>query len=108
MGLAQLMPGTARLLGVDPNDPQRIQRALEVYELTGVSLTELCRRGSETPPNYRFLKSVLAPPEREVLYRRIEARLGAMLEQGFLDETSVIAIISSRRRPANGAATPRA
>jgi len=71
---------------IHPNDPQRIQRALEVYELAGVSLTELCRRGSEIPPNYRFLKIVLAPAEREVLYRRIEARLGAMLEQGFLDE----------------------
>jgi tRNA dimethylallyltransferase len=71
---------------IHPNDPQRIQRALEVYELTGVALSELCRRGSETPPNYRFLKIVLAPPEREVLHRRIEARLDAMLEQGFLDE----------------------
>jgi tRNA dimethylallyltransferase len=71
---------------IHPNDPQRIQRALEVYELTGVALSELCRRGSETPPNYRFLKIVLAPPEREVLHRRIEARFRAMLEQGFLDE----------------------
>ena len=71
---------------IHPNDPQRIQRALEVYELTGVALSELCRRGSETAPNYRFLKIVLAPPEREVLHRRIEARLRAMLEQGFLDE----------------------
>ena len=71
---------------IHPNDPQRIQRALEVYELTGVALSELCRRGSETPPNYRFLKIVLAPPEREVLHLRIEARFRAMLEQGFLDE----------------------
>ena len=83
-----------RLAGVDaesaarihPNDPQRIQRALEVYELTGVPLSELCRRGRETAPNYRFLKIVLAPPEREVLHQRIEARFRAMLEQGFLDE----------------------
>jgi tRNA dimethylallyltransferase len=71
---------------IHPNDPQRIQRALEVYELTGVSLSELCRRSGETAPAYRFLKIVLAPPEREVLHRRIEARFRAMLEQGFLDE----------------------
>ena len=71
---------------IHPNDPQRIQRALEVYELTGVALSELCRRGSETTPNYRFLKIVLAPPEREALHRRIEARFRAMLDQGFLDE----------------------
>ena len=71
---------------IHPNDPQRIQRALEVYELTGVALSELCRRGSENPPNYRCLKIVLAPPERETLHRRIEARFRAMLERGFLDE----------------------
>jgi tRNA dimethylallyltransferase len=71
---------------IHPSDPQRIQRALEVYELTGVALSELCRRGSETTPNYRFLKIVLAPPEREALHRRIEARFRAMLDQGFLDE----------------------
>jgi len=71
---------------IHPNDPQRIQRALEVYELTGVALSELCRRGSETPPNYRFIKIVLAPPERATLHRRIEARFRAMLEQGFVDE----------------------
>ena len=71
---------------IHPNDPQRIQRALEVYELTGVALSELCRRGSETPPSYRFLKIVLAPPERATLHRRIEARFRAMLEQGFVDE----------------------
>jgi tRNA dimethylallyltransferase len=71
---------------IHPNDPQRIQRALEVYELTGAALSELCRRGSESPPDYRFLKIVLAPPEREVLHQRIERRIRVMLEQGFLDE----------------------
>ena len=71
---------------IHPNDPQRIQRALEVYELTGSTLTELCRQGRTAPAPWRFLKIVLAPPEREVLHRRIEQRFHTMLEQGFLDE----------------------
>jgi len=82
--LAQVDPESAAR--IHPNDPQRIQRALEVYELTGVALSELCRRDRQTPSGYRFLKIVLAPPARELLHRRIEARFRAMLEQGFLDE----------------------
>ncbi len=87
-----------RLLAVDPdagarihpNDPQRIQRALEVYELTGSTLTELCRQGGAAPAPWRFLKIVLAPPQREVLHRRIEQRFHTMLEQGFLDEVRAL------------------
>ena len=82
--LARVDPAAAQR--IHPNDPQRIQRALEVYELSGVSLTELCRRGRQARPAYRFLKLVLAPARREVLYRRIEQRFRAMLEQGFLEE----------------------
>jgi tRNA dimethylallyltransferase len=87
-----------RLAGIDPaaaarihpNDPQRIQRALEVYELTGMSLSELYRDGAPPPATYRFLKIVLAPREREILHRRIEQRLRDMLEQGFLDEVRTL------------------
>ncbi len=87
-----------RLQAVDPvsaerihrNDPQRIQRALEVYELTGSTLTELCRRGRARAAPYRFLKIVLAPPDRELLHERIERRFHAMLEQGFLDEVRTL------------------
>jgi tRNA dimethylallyltransferase len=71
---------------IHPNDPQRIQRALEVYELSGLTLTELCRRGREAAPAYRFLKIGLAPPRREVLHHRIEQRFRLMLERGFLEE----------------------
>jgi tRNA dimethylallyltransferase len=73
---------------IHPNDPQRIQRALEVFELSGVPLSALCRQGREGPPAYRFLKIALAPPRRELLHQRIEARFHAMLEQGFLDEVT--------------------
>ena len=83
-----------RLRRIDPNsaarihanDPQRIQRALEVYELTGQSLTELCAGGRERPTAYRFLKIILAPDSRALLHDRIRQRFDSMLAQGFLDE----------------------
>jgi tRNA dimethylallyltransferase len=71
---------------IHPNDPQRIQRALEVYELTGLTLSELCEQGREPAPAYRFLKIILAPGDRRVLHERIQQRFNHMLEEGFLDE----------------------
>jgi len=87
-----------RLAGIDPesatrihpNDPQRIQRALEVYELTGSSLSELCAAGRDAPPGYRFLKIILAPEDRALLHERIRQRFNRMLEQGFLDEVRAL------------------
>ena len=83
-----------RLLQVDPeagarihrNDPQRIQRALEVYALTGRPISTLQRRRGEPTLAYRVLKLARAPRDREALRRRIEQRFRTMLEQGFEDE----------------------
>lgn len=69
---------------IHPNDPQRLQRALEVYELTGRPLSELQQGGSDALP-YRVLALVLAP-ERELLHRRIQERFHRMLEQGLIGE----------------------
>jgi tRNA dimethylallyltransferase len=83
----------ARLARVDPeaaariasSDRQRIQRALEVYELTGEPLTRLQRRAAgEVRVNVQTI--ALVPEERAALAGRIEARFEAMLEAGFLDE----------------------
>jgi tRNA dimethylallyltransferase len=83
----------ARLAALDPaaaarihaNDPQRIQRALEVIELSGRPLSEQQgRRGPRLA--YRVLKLVVAPAERAVLHARIETRFRAMLDAGLLDE----------------------
>ncbi|MET0106346.1 MAG: tRNA (adenosine(37)-N6)-dimethylallyltransferase MiaA [Sedimenticola sp.] len=71
---------------IHPNDPQRIQRALEVYEITGKSLTELQDRDGEQKLPYRLLKLVRAPREREVLHQRIADRFHKMLAQGFEEE----------------------
>ena len=75
---------------IHPNDPQRIQRALEVYELTGTPMSELFQRSAEAPPPLRFLKIVLAPDDRAVLHERIRQRFDVMLEQGFVDEVSAL------------------
>jgi len=85
----------AQLAGVDPKaaarihatDAQRIQRALEVYRLSGKPISEWQRGGSgaEALP-LRVLKLAIAPADRAVLHQRIERRFDAMLQAGFLDE----------------------
>lgn len=83
-----------RLAEVDPeaaqrihtNDPQRIQRALEVFQLTGKPLSELIVETSEPILPYRVIKVILTSQERAVLHRRIERRFCAMLEMGFIEE----------------------
>ncbi|HKK13813.1 MAG TPA: tRNA (adenosine(37)-N6)-dimethylallyltransferase MiaA [Gammaproteobacteria bacterium] len=71
---------------IHPNDPQRIQRALEVHQITGRPLTEwFARRGPVEPP-FRFIKLIVAPGDRALLHRRIAARFQTMLSRGFADE----------------------
>ena len=71
-----------------PNDAQRIQRALEVYRLTGHALSSLQRRQHEPLPF--SLKSFALLPERTLLHARIEARLDAMLRAGVVDEVKAL------------------
>lgn len=84
--LALLDPAAAAR--IHPHDPQRIQRALEVYELTGRSLTELCALPRNELLPFRIAKLVVAPAERQILHERIERRFRAMLEQGFVAEVA--------------------
>ncbi|MEA3275721.1 MAG: tRNA (adenosine(37)-N6)-dimethylallyltransferase MiaA [Pseudomonadota bacterium] len=76
---------------IHPHDPQRIQRALEVYEITGRPMSLLVREdaGRGDLP-YRLLKLVRAPRERQTLHRRIEQRFGHMLELGFESEVRTL------------------
>ena len=88
----------AQLAAVDPaagarihaTDPQRIQRALEVYRLTGRAITDWQKAPGVDRLPVRCLKLVLAPRERSVLHQRIETRFDRMLEQGFLDEVRAL------------------
>ncbi|MBI2779398.1 MAG: tRNA (adenosine(37)-N6)-dimethylallyltransferase MiaA [Gammaproteobacteria bacterium] len=82
--LAQVDPAAAQR--IHPNDPQRIQRALEVYELGGVPMSDLYKQHAAVQLPYRIFKLILSPADRAVLHRRIGARFHAMLEAGFVDE----------------------
>jgi tRNA dimethylallyltransferase len=80
--LAKVDPATAARL--PPTDSQRIQRALEVFELTGVPLSRL--QGSPAAPPLQLLTIALLPEDRAELHRRIERRFDEMLATGFLEE----------------------
>jgi len=75
---------------IHPNDPQRIQRALEVYELTGKSLTEHHQAASQEALPYRLLKIALVPEDREWLRELAKLRFEQMLNQGFMDEVKTL------------------
>jgi tRNA dimethylallyltransferase len=87
--LTQRDPASAERL--KPRDRTRIARALEVIEATGRSLTDWHREGLPPllPPG-RFI-AVFLSPDRDVLYARIDARFGAMLKAGALDEVAALA-----------------
>ncbi|MEO6800928.1 MAG: tRNA (adenosine(37)-N6)-dimethylallyltransferase MiaA [Rhodanobacter sp.] len=74
-------------------DTQRLQRALEVFELTGRPLSELQQvRRSPTRFPWRVLKLALLPADRERLHARIARRFDAMLDEGFLDEVRALRV----------------
>lgn len=87
-----------RLQAIDPdsaerihaNDSQRLSRALEVYKITGQTMTELYARDSETGLALKPLKIIISPKDRAVLHSRIEQRFKQMLEQGFLEEVKTL------------------
>jgi tRNA dimethylallyltransferase len=75
---------------VHPNDPQRIQRALEVIELTGRKMSELQKEQEDDDPGYRVLRIIACPQPRAVLHQRIEQRFSQMLEEGFMEEMKAL------------------
>lgn len=82
--LAEVDPATAARL--EPADAQRIQRALEVYKLTGKPMSEHFLTDAKQEMPYRLLKVALLPSDRAVLHQRIAARFDTMLEQGLVEE----------------------
>jgi len=67
------------------NDPQRLARALEVYRISGKSLTELTQVKSDPIP-YNIKQFAIAPAEKSLLHARIEQRFELMLGSGFEQE----------------------
>lgn len=86
--LAQVDPVTAQRL--KPNDAQRIERALEVFRITGRPMSQLLQQSKGESLPYRLLKIALLPSDRAVLHRRIAERFDAMLEQGLLEEVRAL------------------
>ncbi|AWI50204.1 tRNA (adenosine(37)-N6)-dimethylallyltransferase MiaA [Actinobacillus porcitonsillarum] len=70
---------------INPNDSQRINRALEVFYITGKTMTELTAEQGESLP-YDVLQFAIAPQERAVLHERIEQRFHKMIALGFEEE----------------------
>ena len=76
---------------IHPNDPQRIQRALEVYEISGQPLSLLQQKDKlENSLPYNVTKIIVNPRDRKVLHERIEKRFINMLENGFIEEVKVL------------------
>lgn len=88
---------------IHPNDPQRLSRALEVYRVSGRSMTELRLQQSAQSTDaaasgtatiaYTVANLAIAPANRQVLHERIKQRFTLMLEQGFIDE-----VVALRKR----------
>ncbi|CAK0774194.1 tRNA dimethylallyltransferase [Gammaproteobacteria bacterium] len=75
---------------IHPNDPQRIQRALEIAEQTGKIPTELFKTTENFSFPYQVAKLALAPVDRSLLHQRIETRFAEMLDIGLLKEVQIL------------------
>ncbi|MCE5981029.1 tRNA (adenosine(37)-N6)-dimethylallyltransferase MiaA [Pseudomonas sp. LF19] len=85
---------------IHPNDPQRLIRALEVYRVSGLTMTSHRQRQSAESSAagtsaagqlpYTVASLAIAPTDRHVLHERIALRFGQMLEQGFVDEVRLL------------------
>ncbi len=73
-------------LRINPNDQQRIQRALEVYEISGKTLTDFWQQQSSEGLPYSVIKIAFFPEDRENLKKRIANRFHQMLQMGFVNE----------------------
>lgn len=86
--LAEIDPESAER--IHPNDPQRLQRALEVFEISGLTMTELHRRAADNAFPYRLLKIALIPSDREWLRQRASLRFELMIKAGFIEEVKAL------------------
>ncbi len=88
----------ARLAKIDPqtagrihaNDSQRIQRALEVYQLSGRPMSALLASGRNRRLAFTICKIIVAPGDRRVIHERVRARFLSMLEAGLVEEVEAL------------------
>ena len=82
--LAKIDPEAAAAIGL--NDQQRIQRALEVYQITGKPISYWQNQPRSTAVRARVLKIILSPPQRETLHQQIAQRSQQMVDAGLIEE----------------------
>ncbi len=82
--LRRVDPVTAQRL--DPNDSQRIQRAMEIFHLTGKPMAQLIALATPADLPYRLVSIALLPGDRGALHQRIAQRFGQMLDLGLIEE----------------------
>jgi len=75
---------------IHENDPQRIQRALEVYKITGIPLSQWWENEKTTKLPYTLLKFATNTQSRAALHKRIEIRFDQMLKDGFVEEVETL------------------
>lgn len=75
---------------IHPNDPQRIQRALEIHQLTGRSMTELIAANPPPPQDFDLIPVMISPQTRDSLAERIHLRFQNMLDMGLIDEVRAL------------------
>ncbi len=73
---------------IHPNDSQRILRALEVYEISGQTMSSLYEQSTLKPISYDIIKIAIAPEDRSVLHENIRKRVAHMLKKGFIEEVT--------------------
>ncbi len=86
--LKQFDPITAERIKL--HDSQRIQRALEVYYLTGRPMSDILSQQKSTPIPYHLISMALLPADRKILHERILFRFEKMIEMGLIDEVRSI------------------
>jgi tRNA dimethylallyltransferase len=86
--LAKIDAETAARL--KPTDTQRIQRAMEIYRITGRPMSTLIAQKQSTELPWRILPIALVPSNRSTLHQRIATRFKSMLEQGLVDELKML------------------
>ena len=91
--LRALDPVTAERLA--PNDAQRINRALEIIELTGKPMSELLARRTKPVLPFELVSFALETPDRSILHKRIALRFEQML--GTSDDTGIVAEVARLR-----------
>ncbi len=75
---------------IHPNDPQRVQRALEVYELSGKPITQLFQEAENHQIPFNKIKLIVAPENRAQLHNKIEQRFKLMVKEGLLEEVQAL------------------